>query len=354
METKTKFIDTLRHNWYIKLICLIAAILIYVFYKASLIDSKTFIVPLQVIENGTVTCVEEPKSTIKIVVRTDSENMGSIHYEDFSASINLNYLTKSETANVPVKINFPSSYLTLEPFEVRSEPETIKVKVEKKDLAYIKLNPIFIGEPAHGYQVSGVTIEPEYVEVSGAESVLNATEYINTNAIDISNARTEIDKAVTPIEINNQLKILNKGPYSVKVTFEAKLMEKEYESVPVYVNGLWPDFKVEGNIEPVKVILEGAVNALETYEIPSNCIVVDVTEISEPGVYELPLTTYFANNITVKEISAEKVNITIVKNEEEQVAAEKQISVVAPVEEEKAPAVTSETGKKKKNQKVAE
>ncbi len=317
METKSKFFDTLRHNWYIKLLCLIAAILIYIFYKTSLIDSKTFVIPLQVIENGTVTCVEEPKSTIKIVVRTDSEHMASIHNEDFTASINLNYLTKTETVNIPVKINFPSSYLTLEPFEVRSEPESVKVKVEKKDVAYIKLNPIFVGEPAHGYQVSEVFIEPEYVEVSGAESVLKATDFINTTAVDISNARTEITKSVTPIEINKQLKVLNKGPYTVKIGFDVQLMEKTFDSVPVYVNGLWPDLKVETPVEPVKVILEGSVNALENYSLPANCCVVDVTEISEPGVYELPLNYYFASSLKLKDAPIEKVTVTLVKNTEQ-------------------------------------
>ena len=53
MNTK-HLLDKILDKWPAKVICLVIAIFLYFFHQASLIDSKTVVVPLQIIENGIV------------------------------------------------------------------------------------------------------------------------------------------------------------------------------------------------------------------------------------------------------------------------------------------------------------
>ena len=64
---KKRLLDKILDNWPAKVICLIIAIFLYFFHQASLIDSKTFVVPLQIIENGMVWEYEKKELFIIII-----------------------------------------------------------------------------------------------------------------------------------------------------------------------------------------------------------------------------------------------------------------------------------------------
>ena len=51
MNTK-RLLDKILDKWPAKVICLVIAIFLYFFHQASLIDSRTVVVPLEIIENG--------------------------------------------------------------------------------------------------------------------------------------------------------------------------------------------------------------------------------------------------------------------------------------------------------------
>ena len=55
-------LDKILDKWPAKAVCLIIAIFLYFFHQASLIDSKTFVVPLNIIENGT--CEQKIEASI--------------------------------------------------------------------------------------------------------------------------------------------------------------------------------------------------------------------------------------------------------------------------------------------------
>lgn len=311
MTNKNQLIEKLHYNWYLKLLCLLAAILIYIFYKSSLVESKNFVVPLNIVENGSVVCVDGLSENIKIVIKADSEHIALIRASDISASIDITNVTKTGLISVPVKLSVPDEYYTFDPFEIRAEPENLKINIEKKITASKKVKPLIAGEPAYGFEVSDITVIPEFVEVAGTESLINATDFINTTAINVTDKSSKFTVDANIVEVNKQISILNKGPFKVTVDFAVQTMEKTIDNLKVYVTGLWPDLKITSVLPSVTAKVEGSVSLLEKYNPGRNSIVVDLSGITEPGTYDLPVKSYFPDAFAVKSISPETISVTI-------------------------------------------
>ena len=109
---KKRLLDKILDNWPAKVICLIIAIFLYFFHQASLIDSKTFVVPLQIIENGMVMHVGNIPDSVSIVVRASDETIKSVLPTDISASVSLDTITKKGTYKLPVKITLSESLIS--------------------------------------------------------------------------------------------------------------------------------------------------------------------------------------------------------------------------------------------------
>lgn len=311
MTNKNQLIEKLHYNWYLKLLCLLAAILIYIFYKSSLVESKNFVVPLNIIENGSVVCVDGLSDNIKIVIKADSDHIALIRASDINASIDITNVTKTGLISVPVKLSVPDEYYTFDPFEIRAEPENLKINIEKKITASKKVKPLIAGEPSYGFEVAEITVVPEFVEVAGTESLINATDFINTTAINVTDKSSKFTVDANIVEVNKQISILNKGPFKVTVDFAVQTMEKAIDNLKIYVTGLWPDLKITSVLPPVTAKVEGSVSLLEKYNPGRNSIVVDLSGITEPGTYDLPVKSYFPDAFAVKSISPETISVTI-------------------------------------------
>ncbi len=79
MTSIKRLIDKLLNNWLAKVVSLFIAILLYIFYNASQIDKKTFVVPLKIEENGIVMHVGSVPNYITVVVRTNDTIMNMIN-----------------------------------------------------------------------------------------------------------------------------------------------------------------------------------------------------------------------------------------------------------------------------------
>ena len=191
---KKRLLDKILDNWPAKVICLIIAIFLYFFHQASLIDSKTFVIPLQIIEDGMVMHVGNVPDSVSIVVRAGDETIKSVLPTDISASVSLKKKKKKGTYKLPVKITLSESLMEYDPFEVKLKDDSITIDVDTKAIKYVPLAPSIVGEVAHGYEIESISMSPSTVEIAGPQSILDATEQIYTTRLNVSNAEiTQLD-----------------------------------------------------------------------------------------------------------------------------------------------------------------
>ena len=143
--------DKILDKWPAKVICLVIAIFLYIFHQASLIDSKTIVVPLQISENGIVMHVGSTPGSVSLVVRADEEVIKNLQTTDIIASIDLDTITKKGTYELPVRITLSENLLAYDPFEVRLKDDSVTIDVDRNAIKYVPLVPSIVGEVAHGY-----------------------------------------------------------------------------------------------------------------------------------------------------------------------------------------------------------
>ena len=114
---------------------------LYFFHQASLIETKTVVVPLQIIENGLVMHVGGTPRSVPVIIRAEEETIKSVLPSDITATISLDSITEKGTYKVPVKITLSESLMAYDPFEVKLKDDSITLDVDKK--AFIKIKIIY-------------------------------------------------------------------------------------------------------------------------------------------------------------------------------------------------------------------
>ena len=257
-----RFFEKILDKWPVKVCCLIVAICLYLFHQASLTDKRSFVIPLTLIEEGGVIHTGDYTSTVTVVVRANMEELSSVHSNQLHAFVNLNGISKNGEYNLPVKVNVADEIMGFDPFEIKVKPEYIKIKVENKDFKYVPLEASIIGEPAHGYEITEVQITPSFVEISGPQSMIENTQKVYLEKIDVSQLSNNQNFSVQYKSLNKLLSIKENGPFDVSVVIEPQEMERTLDNVNVSIVGLSDRFYLKDDVMPISITLEGTVTDL--------------------------------------------------------------------------------------------
>ena len=312
-----RFFEKILDKWPVKVCCLIVAISIYLFHQASLTDKRSFVIPLTLIEEGGVMHTGDYTSNVTVVVRANMEELSALHSNQLQAFVNLNGIAKSGEYNLPVKVNVADEIMAFDPFEIKVKPEYIKIKVENKDFKYIPLEANVIGEPAHGYEITEVQINPNYVEISGPQTIIENTQKLFLEKVDVTNLTDNQDFSVQYKSLNKLISIKEEGPFNVSVVIEAQEMERTIDNVNVSILGLSESFYLKDDIMPISITLEGKVVDLENYIPGRRLVTLELQRISEPGEYDLPLSFNVPSYLYLIDSSEKTVHITVLNKEEE-------------------------------------
>ena len=309
-----RFFEKILYNWPVKVCCLIAAIALYLFHQASLTEKRSFVIPLTVVEEGAVQHTGDFTSTVTVVVRANTEEISSVHSNQLTAYVNLNNIAKNGEYNLPVKVKVDDELMGFDPFEIKVKPEYIKIKAEAKDLKYIPLEASVVGEPEHGYEITEITIEPAFVEVTGPETIIENTKKIYLDKVDATGLTQKQTFETEYKSVNKLISIKEQGPFQVTLMVEPKQMTRTIEEIEVTVLGLNEKFYLKDDILPVQVTLEGSMPVLEDYIPGRRFVTADFSKITEPGEYDIPLNYNIPSYFYLDEFSDETVHVTILEH----------------------------------------
>lgn len=314
-----QFFNKILNKWPIKVLCLVIAIAMYLFHQASLTDKRSFVIPLQLVEEGAVMHTGEFTSTVTVVIKASTEEMSSVHSNQLTAYVNLNEITKNGEYNLPVKIKVAEELMGYNPFEIKVKPEFVKIRAENKELKFIPIEASVVGEPEHGYEVSEVKVNPSHLEVTGPASIIENTTKIYTDKVDVTGLAKKESFEVEYKPVNKLLAVADNGPFEVTVTIEPKYMERTIEDLEVNVVSLNPKFYLKDDIIQTTVTLSGTMPVLENYTPGKRFAYIDCTNITAPGEYDLPIIFTVPAYFTLEESSELPVHITVLETEWETV-----------------------------------
>lgn len=318
-----KLIDSMAENWPAKVVCFILAILFYIFNKTSTLQEKTFTIPLNVEAKGLMMPANELPKYVKVVVTATKDDISSVKESDFSAKVNLNDFVEAGEYSVPVVVSVSEKLELLETFQCKPKTESVNVLLDEKILKYIPVAVAESGSPAYGYTVSSYDISPATVKVVGPSRIVEKTKRIYTKKLIIDGAATSFSKELKLDNFNSRLTVLPESDFKVTVTVVPGEETRKIEKVVPVAENLAEDLVASGYESGITLSVSGTILTLDTFKSGDKTVTLDLSEITEPGVYEIPVSVSLPAGITLSQVSAEKISVAVSKKVvEEEVSQE--------------------------------
>jgi len=131
-------------------------------------------------------------------------------------------------------------------------PSFLNVRLEKKITRTFKITVPYIGVPAQGHIALEPFCDPAFVELTGAQSLINGINQLKTKPIDLNGAGEEFKKNL-PLDLENpQLYSSSHTMFTVTVPIQEQMVTKTMVDIPIQI--LNADSKVK--IEPPVITLE--------------------------------------------------------------------------------------------------
>ncbi len=310
MNTR-KMISRLTENWVAKVICVAAAILVYVFHQVAVLDHKTLTVPLEVVSEGLLVNETDVPSFVKVNVRCSADSIGAITAQGISAVLNLNHYTEVGDYDVPVTISVSKDLMLIDPLEVSVKPDYVSLTLDEKVEKYVSVKPSVSGEVSHGYFVKSVEIVPSTVKIIGPSKIVEKTNFIYSDKVNVKGASTGFSTEVGLDNINALVSAKVEEPFRVNVTIAPSPSDLVFTGVTPKLISLDGNLENSSTIPPLNFTLTGTVPMMEKFNLSEQSVVIDCSSIKSEGSYELPVLFVLPVNISVKEKSYETVSLMI-------------------------------------------
>lgn len=161
-------------------------------------------------------------------------------------------------------------------------PKSVSVNVPIEQLGNIRdmaVRVILLDEPAEGYRVSNVAVDPPIITVIGRQDVVqSAAGYVETEPISLKDASASFTATVN-LQMPEGLSALLATEVLVEVNLE---MQESRITVPVEpeVIGLSPNFSVELQPNRLRLVLIGPYEAIKALDFADVDFFVDLTSLT--------------------------------------------------------------------------
>ncbi len=244
----------------------------------------------------------ESQETVE--VKGPQESIARI--DKITATANVNGLKEDTTQNLEVTA-YDTAGNPITDLEIL--PNVVEAEIILGKTKSIGIVPSTTGDPASGYIVTGVQVEPSKVLIGAKEGLLNTIETIPMDAIDVSGQTKTFTKDVN-LSLPSGFYFLD-GSGKVKATVSIETpVEKSFTIDKVSTKNLGTGL-VTSKIKDSRVVvkLEGASSILNSLNAAQIEAFVDCANLG-PGEYELPIQTNLSQSL-VKSITPAKTTVII-------------------------------------------
>ena len=182
----------------------------------------------------------------------------------------------------------------------RVDPGTVTLTLEKSGVIDLPVRPTIEGEPAAGYVVGDVMIDPASVAVIGPARRLQATSFAVTERVLIDGAASSVTQMVSAGVLDAELRL--REPRLVRVTVRIEPAgERVLTDVRIAPRNLRPGLRFTADPERVVVHVRGSSPALARLDAISVDAFVDVAGL-QPGRHRLPVRVDLGGRLTVASV----------------------------------------------------
>lgn len=305
------------NNWHVKVICLVIAMVLVFFTKANALKEEPIVVFLDTITNANYTFTESLPTRVTLTLKGEESEIAKIPVNDLVTFIDASGIKEDGVYQLPIQIRQDKVLNITDKVEISVSPVSITAKIEQKITKYLNVESVITGIPAHGYELSSRFINPRVISVVGPKTHMEALEFIYTEPVDLTDKDRNFTTRIK-LDSSDSLLIFPEGHF---VEFQGIITEtsvvKVVENVNIAVKDLKDNLKIDGDLPQISVNVEGKLLSLQEFSKNNVSLTINLTEITEPGIYQVPITFWTPKYAHVYDKSRDIVTISVVNKDEE-------------------------------------
>ncbi len=230
---KFTLIKNKPENWLLKAISICLAIMLWYFVVGEDQLDITIQVPIEVINiPRDLTISNQFKKEIEVSVRGPRSMVLDLKNRDISRPVNL---SNAKPGTIVIKndedsISFPKGISVQ-----RLQPKNITLLLDQLIQKNFPIDPVTQGEPARGYVLQKLYLDPDHLAISGPKNILERDLALKTYVIDLDG----LDHSTTlQVHLNldpDFLDLIGETVVTAKLDVREKLVDRKVVNIPVNV-----------------------------------------------------------------------------------------------------------------------
>ena len=296
----------------VKVICITAAAILFLFHRVNTLTERFFSVPLQVnVSAGLAVASAYPKS-VRITLRGAEEAIYPVLEEDIEAVVGLESRKGPGMFRAQVKVSRKGTAASIEPLEVRVEPQEITFTLEPLTEKRVSIVPDLRGSPAYGYEMVQSVVTPAAAMVRGARSRVQGVTALSTEEVDLT-GRTGSFAARLKISVPSALvKIAGEPSVEFRATIQEAVVAKSLQPVQVTGFDLSPRFAPKAPLQTGRVEVQGPQLLVDGVRADQVRLLLDCSVVKRAGVYVLHPRPEAPSGITVRDWEPRELSVEFV------------------------------------------
>jgi hypothetical protein len=295
-------------NFWLKAVAVGIATLLWIAVGGEKIVERSMQAPLELLNlPAALELVGDTPKTLEVRVRGTSTLVGRLAPGDVKAVLDV-------LSARPGRNHFNiSPDLVSSPFGVevtKVGPATVTLMFERLATRLVPVKADVGGEPAPGYEVRRVTVEPSSVEVLGPESALQSVSEAVTEPIELRASAAQVRETVGIAILNSAARLRTPQKAVVTVDIQPVRTERVITGVPVRMPKLKAGLRAQASPPTVSVTVRGDDAELRRMGPGSIEAYVDVADLG-PGRYSLQVRVTPSPLFGVVRIDPPQARVTV-------------------------------------------
>ena len=310
MDAK-KILQKIIHNWPAKVLSIALALIIFMFHRMSTTTTRVISVPLAIETSATLVPASSYPQAVRVQLRGEDDGIRAITDGDIEAFVDFTRHGVEGVYRAPVQIRTRGSAVGVEPLEITVNPAEVSVRLDMKISVTLPLVPEIRGRVPSGFDLVSHTINPAHIVVSGPKSILDDLSEIRTEPIDLDGRAGDFNIEVNIARTSPFFTVMGSGIAEVHGQIRPSLPVRNFDGIPITVIGLTPGLHAEIGGRTGSVRLGGSQSLLDAFRPTPLFLTVDLSGLSEPGTYTLPVAVDLPDGFLLIRREPEELNVFI-------------------------------------------
>lgn len=282
-------------------------------YTRSFDNVEIQLVGESVLEQRGFVATELSTESVSVEVEGPRRVISRLNSSDIKAQINVSNITEASKTSMQYTISYPDGLDSSNIFVTRKIPESVDFSITERGIKVIPVKGIFNGSVKDGFMANPAEFEPESIEISGSQDVLDqiTCAWVTFGEDQISD--TYYSDCSFTLMNDNKDPIESNSIHCSTDVITATLPVLEIKSVPLAVtlkaNAGANESNTDIVIEPSNIMIAGEKNLLSSI---NKITIAEIDLGSFDSIYSEIMPITLDDRLTnVEGISAAAVNLTI-------------------------------------------